>query len=84
MYGRVWLDGIVTSASATFVAGTSYSIGSITASLAPAANQIFACVSNVTALAQVVVTTTGAITIVLNTGFTGPLTLSLANCSWKI
>lgn len=80
--GRVHLSGLVTSSSANFLAGTTYTIGSVPSGKAPVDTKRFACMSNVTAVAQVTVAPTGVITIVLNTSFTGALTLSLDGCSW--
>lgn len=82
--GRNYLEGVVASSSAAFVAGTTYTIGSIPAAFVPATTQVFACTSNVTAIAQVAVTSAGLVTIVLNTSFTGALNLSLAGCSWLV
>jgi len=81
--GRVALDGIVTSTTATFNAGTTYTLGSIPTAFAPAAQQNFACVTNGSALATIAVTAAGGITMATNTTFTGSLLLSLANCTWK-
>lgn len=85
---RVYLDGMITSTAANFVAGTTYTLGTINAAYAPATNQIFACSSNGTALATVTVASSGTITVDFNTTFTttsgAPLALSLAGCNWKM
>lgn len=81
--GRVYLEGSVISTSATFVAGTTYTLGTIPSSLAPAAAQAFACTSNSTAVAHVAVDSAGNLTFILNTGFTGALSLALGGCSWR-
>lgn len=80
--GRVSLEGTVTSSSANFVAGTTYTLGSIPSAKAPVAARKFACMSNGTAVALVTVDTNGALTMVLNSTFTGALSLSLDGCSW--
>jgi len=80
--GRISLEGVVASTNANFVSGTTYTIGSIPATIAPVQTRVFACTSNGTALATVAVSDTGAITMVLNSAFTGLLSLSLAGCSW--
>lgn len=82
--GKVSLEGKVGSSSASFVAGTSYAIGSIPAAFAPPANIEYAVGSNLTALGYITVTTTGAITLYLNTSFTGTLNLTIAGASWKV
>lgn len=82
MAGRVSMSGIITSSNATFVAGTTYTLGTIPTTFAPAGNQQFACTANATAVAQLTVFTTGNVTIVLNVGFTGALSLSLSGCIW--
>lgn len=82
--GRVAFEGVVGSSSATFVAGTSYSIGSIPAAVAPKDTQTFACSSNSTAVAAVTITSAGAMTISLSVGFTGALILSLAGITYAL
>lgn len=82
MGGRVALEGTVASAAANFVAGTLYTLGSIPATKAPIAARKFACTSNGTAVASVIVDVTGVITFILNSTFTGALGLSLEGCSW--
>lgn len=81
--GRVYLEGIVSSTSATFVAATSYLVGNVPAGFEPPTEQRFACTANSTALAYVNVGTDGTIRLVLTPGFTGPLSLSLGGCNWK-
>lgn len=82
--GRVYLEGNVISAGGvTFVAGTTYTVGSIPADFGPTVNAAFSCTSNATAVAQVVVTPAGTVTMTLNVGFTGALNLWLNNCNWK-
>lgn len=79
------LEGKVTSSSATFVAGTSYTIGSIPAAFAPSATVDLLATSNISAVAQVSITSTGSIVMVLNVTFTGALNLSLASCQpWRM
>lgn len=80
--GRVSLEGTVTSSSANFVSGTLYTLGSIPASKAPTAPRKFACTANGTAVGSVIVDSTGALTMILNSTFTGALGLSLDGCSW--
>jgi hypothetical protein len=81
--GRVNLEGTVTSSSAQFNAGITYGIGSIPSALAPATTQTFSASSNGTAVAAVTVDTSGNISMMLNTTFTGALLLSLSGISWK-
>lgn len=81
--GRVFAEGIVTSSSATFVAATQYTLGSIPASAAPKNGLSFAAVSNVTALAEITVSSGGSITLKLSPGFTGALSLWI-NASWAL
>lgn len=82
--GRVSLEGSAASTSATFVAGTSYTLGSVPASLAPATAQAFACTANNTAVASVTVAPSGSVSFIVNVGFTGVLTLGLAGTSWRL
>ena len=81
--GRVYLDGGVVSTSATFNAGTVYTIGTIPAARAPSRNLSFAVTSN-NVHAVLTVTTAGTITFVMSVAFTGLLNLSLAGPSWPI
>lgn len=82
--GRVYLDGVVTSSSANFVAGTTYTIGSVPSSFAPSSEQQFACrTANGTAVAFVAVQTSGAVLFALTAGFTGSISLSLGGCNWR-
>ncbi|MFE4469560.1 hypothetical protein ACFRFH_12165 [Leifsonia sp. NPDC056824] len=81
--GYTSLDGLATSTSAGFVAATTYQIGTIPTAFAPAATTSFACTSNVTAVANVTISSAGVVTITLNVGFTGALNLSLAGCTWR-
>lgn len=81
--GRVYLEGSVASSSASFVAGTSYTLGSILTALAPAATQSFACTTNSTAVASVRVDSSGNVTMIVNTTFTGALNLAFGGCSWR-
>lgn len=81
---RVFLEGLVSSSSATFVAGTQYTLGSIPAIFAPPSTRNFSCTANATAVAAITIATSGAVTMVLNTGFTGALTLSLDGPNWRI
>lgn len=81
--GRASLEGIVISTSATFVSGTTYTLGTIPAALAPLTPQAFACSANATALGAVQVDASGNVTMVLNSGFTGLLALSLGG-SWRL
>ena len=83
MAGRMYLEGVVTSSSATFVAGTLYDIGSISSTYAPDYTLRFTCTANSTAVAELTVDSAGALKIRLNVGFTGPLDLSLSGCSWS-
>lgn len=82
---RIYLDGTVTSSSATFVTGTSYTLLTLPTGFGPATTETFICTSNQTAVAAVTVTTGGIVSIKLNVGF-GPaaLQLSLAGCNWPI
>lgn len=82
---RIYLDGTVTSSSATFVTGTSYTLLTLPTGFGPATAETFICTSNQTAVAAVTVTTGGIVSIKLNVGF-GPaaLQLSLAGCNWPI
>ncbi|MET4780803.1 hypothetical protein [Glaciihabitans sp. UYNi722] len=80
--GRNYLEGTVVSTSATFVLGTTYTIGTVPAALAPLTPVVFACSANATALGAVQVDASGNVTLVLNSGFTGVLALSLAG-SWR-
>ncbi|MDN4598450.1 hypothetical protein [Leifsonia virtsii] len=82
--GRVFLEGKVGSSSASFTAGTTYTIGSIPAAFAPPADVGIPLTSNLTAVALLTVTSGGTVTIVLNTSFTGALNLSLAGASWRV
>lgn len=84
---RAYLEGVVVSTSQTYAAGTSYTLanaGGVPAAFCPLMNQSFVCTSNATAVAAVTVTTAGAISIVLNVGFTGALALNLGGISWRI
>lgn len=80
--GRISLEGVATSVSTTFTAGAVNTLGSIPSSKAPVADRTFACTSNFSAVAAVTISTTGAVTFVLNTSFSGALSLSLSGCSW--
>lgn len=83
--GNGWnsLDGIVSSTTASYVAGTTYALGSIPANMAPSTTQVFNCVSNISAVAWLVISSTGTVTMVLSLSFTGQLNLSLTNCMWR-
>jgi hypothetical protein len=87
MNGRVFLEGIVTSSSATFGTGTVYAVGSIPAAFAPTSNRtfpVFAGVGTGSALGYIVVASTGAISLVFITNpGTGTLLLSLDSVSWR-
>lgn len=80
---RVFMDGTVISTAATFTAGTSYSLGTIPAGFRPVDTTKWAATSNATAVAEVTITSAGALTMVLNTGFTGALNLSLDGANWR-
>lgn len=81
------LTGTLTSAPASFVAGTNYNIATIPTAFAPATKQVFACSANGTAVGAIAVDSTGAIGVVFNTSFTttspSPLALSLSPCKWE-
>jgi hypothetical protein len=83
LQGRVHLEGLVVSTSASFVAGTIYTIGTVPDGFRPPVLTSFAATSNSTAVAEVAVATTGVITMRLNTSFTGTLRLSLAGGLWR-
>ena len=78
--GRISIEGMVTSGSAAFVAGTSYQIGTIPAALAPTSVRRFACVANGVPC-ELTVFADGGVFIVLYVGYTAALSLTL-NGSW--
>lgn len=80
--GRVNLEGVIISSSATFVAGFVYDVGSIPAAVAPKTQQVFSVHTNSASVAQVIVNTTGALQFRSDVGFTGALALSLDGASW--
>lgn len=81
---RAYLEGLVISTSASFAAGTSYPFGTIPVGYRPVKAVKFAATSNVTVVAEVAITTAGAMTMVLNQGFTGALSLGLDGFNWRV
>lgn len=85
--GRAFLEGVVASSTATFVAGNTYTLGAagaVPSGFRPSVRRTFACVANVTALGSVDVLADGSITLTLNTGFTGVLSLDLSGSNWRV
>lgn len=81
--GRNYIEGNIISTSASFTA-TPVTVGSIPSAFAPATNPaVFICTTNVTATAQVTVSTTGNITMAVSPSFSGALNLSLMG-SWEV
>ena len=81
--GRNYLEGTVVAASAAYTSGTTYTVGTIPASIAPLATQTFACSVNLVAVAAVSIDTGGNVTFVPNISFTNSLALSLGS-SWRM
>lgn len=82
---RSFLKGLVVSSTANFVAGTSYDLGAagaVPAGFRPAETRTFACIANITALAALQIFTDGSIKMVLNTTFTGALSLDVSPANW--
>lgn len=73
----VFLEGTITSSSATFLAGTAYTLGTIAAGFRPAVVYTGICTANATAVAALTIQTDGTAAIQLNTGFTGNLWLQM-------
>jgi hypothetical protein len=86
--GRVWLEGFASNvSSATFVAATQYTLGTIPVSLAPTKAQSFSCTWGDTGTASVTVDAAGNVTFLLNVGAAGVAAggfrLSLSGISWR-
>lgn len=85
-FGRVSLEGVVTSTAATFNANTQYTIGTLPSALAPSTTKWFVCVWNLTGKAVVSVTPAGAVLFSLDQTITlgaGALKLSLDGPVWN-
>jgi len=83
---RRFVEGIISSSSVAYAAGTEYTVGSIPSGatgVAPSSERIFPCMANGTAVFGVKFKTNGTVTITPNTSFSGALGLSL-NGSWRI
>lgn len=80
--GMVFLSGLVVSVPAPFISGVTYTIGSVPAGVAPAAEKVFACTSNGTAVARISIDAAGTMKMILSDSFSGALSLSLDGCSW--
>jgi hypothetical protein len=80
--GRVYLDGIVSSTSATFGGNTAYAFGTIPAAKAPASTRYFPTMINTILPALITVTSAGALSITPSAGFTNTLGIALDMCSW--
>lgn len=83
---RVFLEGVVTSSSATFATNTVYTVGSIPAAFAPSSTRSFlAFVSSGNVVGYITVNSAGTISLVLITaGFTGALSLVLDGHNWRM
>lgn len=81
--GRTYLEGSIVSGSATFTAGVVYTVGSISGPVAPSTTTVRFTTSNISAVAEVTITSAGVITIRLNVTFTGALNLTFTPAvSW--
>ncbi|MGN6200029.1 hypothetical protein [Humibacter sp.] len=83
---RVFLEGVITSSSATFATNTVYTLGTIPAAFAPSSTRSFLVfVSSGNLIGYITVNTTGTISLVLITGgFTGALSLVLEGQNWRM
>lgn len=75
--GRITLEGLIGSSSATFNAGTEYAIGTIPAVKAPIADRIFP-VMIAGVFGYLKVTSAGAISFVSSATFTAPLPMNVS------
>jgi hypothetical protein len=76
------LEGEVISSSATFVAATNYTVGSIPSAYAPSAARIFPVYLNVS-LGFLTIDTAGNITVLPTVGFTGALSSVIDSANWS-
>lgn len=75
------LEGVVVSSTATFVAGTTYTIGTIPSAKAPAFTRTFPIMVN-SVFGWVSVDTSGNITLASSVGFTGGLIAHINGARW--
>lgn len=75
------LEGVVTSSSATFVAGTGYTIGTIPSAKAPAATRTYPIMTN-SVFGWVTVDSAGNVSIASSVGFTGALLAHINSARW--
>jgi hypothetical protein len=82
--GRVYLEGLILSSSASFASGTTYSLGSIPAAFAPPAKRIFAVSVNTVVVGALIVNTNGTLQWIPNSSFTNALSMSIDGPSWSL
>lgn len=82
--GRVNLEGVAVSTSATFDPGTSYTLGTVPEGYRPDKEQVFAVPAYAMVLARLLVQPGGALIFQVASTFTAPLAMGLAGVGWKV